>query len=133
MNVHYPLGCAVSKASLRILPRSGVSFQFSVRGRARRSSFAASEIDDSNLALACRACNLFKSNHLTGTPDDGEEGEALFHPRNQQWDEHFRVDLDTGVVSGLTRFGLATIARLRMNAATQVTARNLWIRLGLYP
>jgi hypothetical protein len=41
---------------------------------------------------------------------------ALFHPREQKWEEHFAWSRDSsGVLSGKTPCGRATIARLRLN------------------
>jgi 5-methylcytosine-specific restriction endonuclease McrA len=37
--------------------------------------------DESNLALACRACNLYKADHVTGTDEVTQAVVPLFHPR----------------------------------------------------
>jgi hypothetical protein len=88
---------------------------------------------DSNLALACRACNLAKSNFQTGFDSTAGTDVRLFHPRLDVWDEHFRFDFGIGTVVGLTPTGRATVARLQMNADFQRDARLLWIRYGLIP
>jgi hypothetical protein len=88
---------------------------------------------DANLALACRSCNLHKSNHLTGADDLTGTEVPLFTPRADRWGEHFECDLDRGEVRGRTATGRATAERLRMNDPVQVTARLLWIRLRLFP
>jgi hypothetical protein len=89
--------------------------------------------DDSDLALACRACNRFKSNLLEGL--DGVTGEVieLFHPRRDRWDEHFRFEPESGAVLGLTPTGRATAVTLKMNRSVQLAARRQWIELGLFP
>ncbi|HET6573728.1 MAG TPA: HNH endonuclease [Fimbriiglobus sp.] len=84
-----------------------------------------------NLALACRSCNLRKSDAVTGR--DGQSKERLLHPREDRWPDHFRVDPDTGVIEGLTAIGRATIERLDLNHPLQLAARSVWARLGLYP
>ena len=89
--------------------------------------------DDSNLALACRACNLYKSDHLTGVDDTTECEVMLFHPRQYRWNDHFQVDTDSGVISGKTPEGRATVNRLRMNVEMQLEARRLWMRLEIFP
>jgi hypothetical protein len=90
--------------------------------------------DEGNLALACRACNLHKSDHLTGPDEAAQGGEVrLFHPRKDRWEEHFRVAEGTGVIEGLTPVGRATAARLQMNGPLQIDARRQWMRLGLFP
>jgi len=87
--------------------------------------------DGDNLALACRACNLHKASFLTGV-DEQTAGELpLFHPRRNDWDDHFSVDLETGAIRGLTPTGRASVWRLRMNHPMQLAARVRWIQLGL--
>jgi hypothetical protein len=89
--------------------------------------------DDTNLALACRACNLHKADATTGP--DGTTGATadLFDPRAGRWADHFAFDPDTGTLTGLTPAGRATVVRLDLNHPLQVAARELWVRLGLYP
>ncbi|MGC8638490.1 MAG: HNH endonuclease [Isosphaeraceae bacterium] len=50
----------------------------------------------SNWALACRSCNLHKSDHLGGFDEVTEQASRLFHPRLDLWKAHFRVDTDAG-------------------------------------
>jgi 5-methylcytosine-specific restriction endonuclease McrA len=45
--------------------------------------------DQQNLWLACRPCNLYKSDQTHGIDPITEENSALFNPRTQQWREHF--------------------------------------------
>ncbi len=86
-----------------------------------------------NLALACRACNIFKSNHLVGIDDYGKEIERLFNPRQDVWNEHFSVDLGTLEFIGLSKIGQGTNNRLRLNSEMQLSARQQWNRLELFP
>ena len=44
---------------------------------------------EDNLALACRSCNLFKSDAVTGFDGVSQEAVPLFHPRTDRWEEHF--------------------------------------------
>jgi HNH endonuclease len=88
---------------------------------------------ETNLALACRACNLHKSDHLNGIDETTQTEVRLFHPRADRWEEHFQVEVESGTISGLTAVGRATTARLNMNSSPQREARLLWIRLGLFP
>jgi hypothetical protein len=78
---------------------------------------------ESNWALACRSCNLHKSNHLHGFDEITQLTTRLFHPRVDEWQAHFEYDRDTSVLNGLTATGQATIAVLRLNAASQIAAR----------
>jgi hypothetical protein len=89
--------------------------------------------NESNLALSCRACNLFKSDQQVGTDDVTQTSVCLFHPRHDRWDEHFRVEIDDGSIVGLTPIGRVTVACLRMNREIQCEARKSWMQLKLYP
>ena len=46
--------------------------------------------DELNHALACRACNVFKSNQLEGHDEVEGKSVRLYHPRQDSWEEHFR-------------------------------------------
>jgi hypothetical protein len=87
--------------------------------------------DASNLALACRSCNLRKGSRIGGIdPVSGTE-QRLFHPRQDLWNDHFQLDLTSGEIVGLSAIGRVTVVVLEINSAVQVTARQLWIRIGL--
>ena len=66
---------------------------------------------------------------------DGETGaeSALFNPRRQVWEEHFRVDAESGEIAGLTAVGRATVVRLRLKRPRHINARCRWMRLELFP
>lgn len=89
--------------------------------------------DESNLALACRSCNLRKGTRISGSAIDSSIEIRFFHPRENKWVEHFQVDTESGVVIGITDIGKVTVENLVMNSAAQVSARQLWIQLGLFP
>jgi HNH endonuclease len=86
-----------------------------------------------NLALACRSCNIYKSNYLKGIDEDGAETERLFNPRIDIWQEHFFIDLEDFIIIGLSEIGKGTINRLRFNNSLQRQARKQWHRLGIFP
>jgi hypothetical protein len=69
--------------------------------------------DDSNRALSCRCCNVFKSDHLEGVDSQTGKMVGLFNPRQHAWNEHFAVDETTGKLAGLSPAGRATINRRR--------------------
>ncbi len=78
--------------------------------------------DLDNLALACIDCNLHKGTNLTGIDPQTNEVTQLFHPRRQEWDEHFRLQ---GVdLVGKTATGRTTIRVLNMNSEDQVALRS---------
>lgn len=86
-----------------------------------------------NLALACRACNGAKSDQLGLLDPDLSFPIWLFHPRVDVWSDHFRIDLITGEVDGITARGVVTATVLRMNELNPLIARQQWIYLGLIP
>jgi hypothetical protein len=88
---------------------------------------------EDNLALACRSCNSFKGNrssHLD--PQLGRE-ERFYHPRTDRWEDHFLAIPESSKISALTAIGRVTVIGLRFNSPPQVTARQFWIQLGLFP
>ena len=89
--------------------------------------------DEANLALACRSCNLRKSNRICGVPSGSNAEVRFFHPRDDEWGEHFQISTDSGEIMGKTPIGEVTLESLEMNSPAQVAARQLWIRLGLFP
>jgi len=133
VNPHYPdvARRAAHRCEYCRAPEAIFNFPFEVE-HVVPSSQGGSD-DSSNLALACRACNSFKSDALTGHDDHTGGDVTLFHPRTDRWDEHFRLDPDTGEVIGQTPCGRATVHRLRMNDPIHLTARLVWLELGLYP
>jgi hypothetical protein len=88
--------------------------------------------DETNLALACRSCNLRKGTRISGVKFGANEEVRFFHPRADQWSEHFQVNA-SGEIVGKTPVGEVTIEYLEMNSSAQVAARQLWIRLDLFP
>lgn len=89
--------------------------------------------DESNLALACRACNLRKRDR-TAVRDDETGGETpIFNPRADRWHDHFTLDLENGLILPVTDVGRATVILLDLNDPFQVAARLVWIELRLYP
>lgn len=89
--------------------------------------------DESNLALACRACNSTKFVAMTARDPLSGQTARLYHPRLDTWDHHFEVDDDAGEIVGLTDIGRATVARLKMNDIQQRTARKAWIYYFDFP
>jgi hypothetical protein len=86
---------------------------------------------ENNWALACRSCNLFKSDALVAIDPVSGERVPLFHPRRDAWTSHFLCTLQQGTIVGLTPVGRATVDQLRLNADSQASARKQWILLGL--
>lgn len=88
---------------------------------------------EANMCLACRSCNLRKSSHIEAFDPANQKTTRLFHPRTGQSQEHFAVNLSNGAIEGLSPIGRATLLRLEMNSETQLSARQQWMRLGIFP
>jgi len=77
--------------------------------------------DPANLALACIDCNLRKGPNLTGVDPTTREITALFNPRDQAWDDHFRWD---GVhIVGTTAVDRTTVRVLDLNLPERLIVR----------
>ncbi|MCD4685533.1 MAG: HNH endonuclease [Anaerolineae bacterium] len=88
--------------------------------------------DTSNLCLACLKCNSFKGPNVAALDPDTGEATKLHDPRQQQWDDHFRINPDASLTE-LSPAGRATIVVLRINEASRVKHRHMSIMLGEYP
>src|SRR5438045_4681009 len=78
--------------------------------------------DLDNLALACIDCNLHKGTNLTGIDPETNEITQLFHPRRQEWEDHFEWQ---GIyLAGKTATGTTTIRVLNINSEDQVALRS---------
>ena len=86
-----------------------------------------------NLCFACYRCNLFKGSHVEAIDPLTGETAPLFHPRRDQWRDHFAWSDDGLRILGLTPTGRATVTALHMNNAVIVDARSNWVRLGWQP
>ena len=133
MNPHYPHVAARAGHRCEYCHAPEVIFNFPFEIEHIVPPGIGGQSEMSNLALACRACNLLKSAHLTGVDELTRVEAPLFHPRNDTWNDHFRVDPATMSILGTTQIGRATVNRLQMNRATSLAARQQWVRLGLFP
>ncbi|MBI2876617.1 MAG: HNH endonuclease [Candidatus Tectomicrobia bacterium] len=89
--------------------------------------------DESNLWLSCGLCNRYKSSQVTGVDPLSGTTVALFNPRTQAWNEHFRWSPDGAHILGLTPIGRATVEALRLNNELAVEVRRNWILAGWHP
>ena len=89
------------------------------------------EMTLANLAWSCAHCNLHKGPNIASVDPETAERIFLFHPREQNWREHFRVD--EGRIVPLTAVGRATARLLKFNVGSQLAVRRRWWRLGRYP
>jgi hypothetical protein len=86
---------------------------------------------ETNLCLACADCNRHKGSDLCSLDPQTGEIVALFHPRRDEWNEHFRL-IDTGIIEPLTAAGRVTERVLRFNQVELVADRARLIALGGY-
>ncbi|MCU0491698.1 MAG: HNH endonuclease [Chloroflexaceae bacterium] len=89
--------------------------------------------EEANLWLACSPCNTFKGNRIAAVDPESGTLVRLFHPREQQWHDHFAWSSNGDVIIGKTAVGRATIAGLRLNRTEIVHARRLWVNAGWHP
>ena len=93
---------------------------------------AGGDDDLANLALSCRSCNVFKAAVVLQKDEETGVEVRLFHPRQDQWTEHFHLG-DDGQIKSLSVIGRVTSKQLRLNMPSQIAARRQWAKLGLYP
>ena len=84
-----------------------------------------------NLAWACFYCNRFNGSDFASVDPASQKIVFLFHPREQRWNRHFR--LNGGRIEGITASGRATAALLHLNDPERVTYRLGLIDIGHYP
>jgi hypothetical protein len=84
-----------------------------------------------NLALACIHCNRQKGPNIASIDAETGELKFLFNPRQQDWNEHFRLDGPT--IVAVTAVGRVTVRLLALNASERIEIRQTLIEDGLYP
>jgi hypothetical protein len=87
---------------------------------------------DDNLCLACPDCNAHKGENVAAFDPTTGSLTALYHPRKQSWDDHFRLQSGAKII-GLTPEGRATILVLRLNDEERVKQRLDEQAAGNYP
>ncbi len=83
-----------------------------------------------NLALACPICNLNKGTDIATFVEDIKDVIRFFHPRNDNWDEHFEIQ-ESGLISHKTLIGASTTKILNLNHPDSIIERREMIRLKL--
>jgi hypothetical protein len=85
-----------------------------------------------NLVLCCRLCNRHKGTDIASI--DAETGllQALFHPRLDQWTDHFQRNPD-GVLVARTAAARVTIQLLRLNRPERIAEREALLGKGSLP
>lgn len=89
--------------------------------------------DESNLAFSCQGCNNNKYTATSGADPLTGEAVPLFHPRKQQWIDHFTWSDDFVLIVGITPTGRATVERLKLNREGVVNIRRALKTIGHHP
>ena len=92
------------------------------------------ETIENNLCWSCYLCNGYKGSDIGSIDWDGTgELTPLFHPRRQNWSDHFVIDTVTSRIIPLTPKGRVTVFLLRLNDDEHIATRHLLFRVGHYP
>lgn len=84
-----------------------------------------------NLAYACDRCNLHKGPNIAGLDPDTGQLTRLFHPRTDDWDDHF--EWFGHVLIGRTPIGRTTVRVLAVNDPIARTVRAALMAEGVFP
>lgn len=84
-----------------------------------------------NLALACQPCNRYKGSDLGSIPDGTDRIVRFYHPRVDQWHEHFELT-KSGKIQGISETGAITAKIFRFNEYERVSERLGLMELGSY-
>ncbi|MCC6802343.1 MAG: HNH endonuclease [Anaerolineae bacterium] len=89
------------------------------------------ETSEENLCLSCWICNRLKGTDLCSLDLLTGQITSLFHPRRDQWTDHFR--LDGATIVPVSPQGRVTVRLLQLNRQPRINERQLLIDLGDYP
>lgn len=89
----------------------------------------SSSID--NLAWCCAFCNWKKGPNIATLLDSSNKIVPLFHPRTQNWFDHFEVK--NGLIVSKTNIGKATAKLLEFNLPERIEIRTVLTLAGFYP
>ena len=84
-----------------------------------------------NLAYACAFCNRHKGTDIASVSQRTGRLTALFNPRTDSWQEHFR--LEDATIVPLTEVGEVTANILGLDSIERILERNVLIEAGRYP
>jgi len=104
---------------------------FSIEHIIPKSKGGSDKLD--NLALSCQGCNNRKYNHTEAIDPVTGSLVPLYHPRLQDWAEHFIWSENFTWMIGLTPSGRATIERLDLNREGIVNLREVLSLTSRHP
>lgn len=86
-----------------------------------------------NLSLACFGCNNAKGTATTAVDPLTGQMVALYHPRQQQWSDHFRWNSTCTNIIGISPHGRATVACLKLNRSGLTNLRRILYEANAHP
>jgi HNH endonuclease len=89
------------------------------------------ETEEDNLAWACFVCNRLKGSDIASIDLETGKLARLFHPRNDRWNKHFR--LEGPRIVPLTNIGRVTEHLLQLNHPDNVQLRKDLQAKELFP
>lgn len=104
---------------------------FSIEHIIPTSKNGSNDLD--NLALSCQGCNNRKYTHIQAIDPITGQMSNLYHPRKDNWNEHFKWNEDCSSIIGLTPKGRATIKRLDLNREGLVNLRKALYAYKTHP
>jgi hypothetical protein len=119
---------ACRKCEYCLLHRTDAGLPHQIDHVISRKHGGSSEPD--NLAFACYLCNLYKGSDIASIHPRTRELVRLFHPRQDRWEEHFRIA--GPVIEPLTDIGAVTAHLLRFNIPARVIERRVLQSLERY-
>lgn len=84
----------------------------------------------SNLALACRLCNLSKGSSIAAYQEHKDALIRLFNPRKDRWIAHFYFK-PSGIIVPRTEIGQGTIKVLNLNDIQRTDSRRVFLARGI--
>ena len=110
------------------MPENGTNLPHEIDHIRARKHRGSNALD--NICWCCAQCNGAKGSDVSGFDPASDELIPLFHPRWQQWDDHF--SWDGPILIGKTPAGRATVELLRINRADRVEHRRLLMERGAF-
>jgi len=104
---------------------------FAIKHIIPRSRGGETHLD--NLALSCEGCNGHKHTKVIGQDVATNEEAPLYHPRQQNWGDHFCWNDNYTLIVGLTPTGRATIEALHLNRTSLVNLRRVLYAVSEHP
>lgn len=91
------------------------------------------ETELENLGLSCQGCNNHKYNKILGHDPVSRKTVPLYHPRQQNWMDHFIWNEDFTQIVGTTPTGRATVRELKVNRVGLVNLRRVLYQTSKHP